>query len=164
MLLDAKTSRESVFNTSVVHLWQTTAEEAEGELHSPAFGPNGADLPVRVVYEEGKRIWATVQLVNAVADEEARAKLGRDLSKLAISDPETFSMAAMDVRDGETALSATLTVDLTAAALDRWFAEVKRVLASHGDELYQLVYPDARAGRALDGDFSLDDDTLANLF
>ena len=164
MLLDAKTSQESVFNTSVVRLWQTTAEEAEGELHAPAFGPNGADLPVRVVYEEDKRIWATVQLVNAVADEEARAKLGRDLSKLAINDPETFSMAAMDVRDGETALSATLTVDLTAAALDRWFTEVDRVLASHGDELYQLIHPDARAGRGSGEDLAFDDDVLANLF
>ncbi len=164
MLLTEEKGQDSVYNTTVVRLHQTKADQAEGWLHAPAFGPNGGELRVRVVYEENKRIWPTVSLVDSVDDKNERAKIAHELSKLAIEDPETYSMFAVDARDGETVASATLTVDLTAAALDRWFKQLSDVLTDHGCELYQLVHPGSTDCAPTLADSDFDDDMFSNLF
>lgn len=129
-----------LLNTSIVSLWPCTKGRAEGELEV-----DGRSYDVRVLIDAGYRVWASVVVSkpHILGGDPERASLL--VAKKALSD-DSWLLFGVDPHDGEALLSTTLTVDMSAAALDRFYKFCQQWLHDNIGEVNEVLGIDCAAG------------------
>lgn len=133
-----------IIDTKLVDLWPSTKEDSEGTLRCGV-----REYPVRVTHDPDWRVWARVVVAKGLGSADTEGIALKVAAKGLSND--IWRPLCVDVRDGETLYSTTLTYDMTSEAMDRFFDQAIRFLTEYGSEV------DAILGRdAFEDDTSLD--------
>lgn len=122
-----------VCRSTVAELWPTSGESAGGFLSVGEW-----DYRVVVAYEEGRRWWIRVVVVRSIDDERLRENAALEIARRGLEDEEWRNLA-VDLRDGETVYTTTLTCDLTVEALDRFLLAARDFLTRNGRAIQAIL-------------------------